>query len=219
MRAVFVGAGSLAVMTAQRLLRRGHDVVMIERDRERIEALADELDCGFLQGDGSKPALLREADPAATDCLFCLTGNDQTNILASLAGRSLGFRRVVQKIDDPEFEHLCIELGLADTIIPARTIGRYLADMFEGRDHMEILALVKDEARVFSFVATAADARPVGEIDLPAGSRVMFFYRDERFTLPEADTRLAPGDEVVVVTHSRNLETLQARWRKALKAG
>src|SRR5690606_22548283 len=118
-----------------------------------------------------------------------------------------------------EFEHLCIELGLSGTIIPARTIGCYLSGLFEGRDHMEILALVKDEARAFTFVATAAAARPEGDIDLPAGSRVMFFYRDERFTLPEADTRLAAGDEVVVVTHSRNLEALQARWRKALKAG
>lgn len=54
-------------------------------------------------------ALLREADPSRTDFLFCLTGNDQTNILASLAGRSLGYGRVVPKIDDPEFEHLCIE--------------------------------------------------------------------------------------------------------------
>lgn len=212
MRAVFVGAGSLAVMTARRLLKRGHEVVMIECDEERIKALAEELDCGFLHGDGSKPALLREADPSKTDFLFCLTGNDQTNILASLAGRSLGYRRVVPKIDDPEFEHLCIELGLQDAIIPARTTGRYLADMFEGRDHMEIIALVKDEARVFSLVAHEADEKPISELDLPQDSRVMFLYRDEKFMLPEPDSRLKRGDEVMIITHSRNIETLHERW-------
>lgn len=213
MRAVFVGASTLAVTAARRLLAGGHEVVIVDRDRERIDALSAELDCGFLHGDGSKPALLREADPQGTDGLFCLTGNDQTNILSSLVGRSLGFRRVVTKIEDSEFEHLCLELGLEDIIIPTRTIGRYLFDMFEGRDHMEIIALIKGEARAFSFVARAEDEKPIAELGLPEGCRVMFFYRDERFTLPESDSRLERGDEVMIVTHSRNLEALRARWR------
>lgn len=212
MRAVFVGAGTLSVTTARRLIKRGHEVVVIDRDKARIEALSAELDCGFLHGDGSTPALLREADPKLTDVLFCLTGNDQTNILASLAGRSLGFARVVTRIDDAEFEHLSLELGLEDIVIPSRSIARYLADLFEGRDHLEIIALIKGEARVFSFVAREEDEKPIAELDLPDDSRVMFFYRDERFTLPEPKTRLRRGDEVMIVTHSRNLETLHARW-------
>ncbi len=212
MRAVFVGTGALAVTTARRLLHSGHEVVLIERDKARIDALSAELDCGFLHGDGSTPALLREADPGLTAVLFCLTGNDQTNILASLAGRSLGFARVVTRIDDPEFEHLGLELGLEDIVIPSRAISRYLADMFEGRDHLEILALIKGDARVFSFVAGEDDEKPIAELALPSDSRVMFFYRDEQFTLPAPDTRLRRGDEVMVVTHRRNLEALHARW-------
>ncbi|NIP73320.1 MAG: TrkA family potassium uptake protein [Gammaproteobacteria bacterium] len=212
MRAVFVGAGSLTVMTVPILLRRGHETVIIERDRPRIEALSQELDCGFLHGDGSKPALLSEADPERTDVLFCLTGNDQSNILASLVGRSLGFKRVVTKIEDPEYEHICLELGLKDAIVPAATIGRYLADMFEGQDLLELSATIKEEARVFSFVARDEDAVAVSELNLPAQSRAMFLYRDGAFTLAEEDTRLKPGDEVVVITHSKNLPKLQERW-------
>lgn len=212
MRAVFVGAGSLTVMTVPILLRRGHEAVIIERDRACIEALSQELDCGFLHGDGSKPALLREADPERTDILFCLTGNDQSNILASLVGRSLGFKRVVTKIEDPEYEHICLELGLKDAIVPAATIGRYLADMFEGQDLLELSATIKEEARVFSFVAHDEDAVGVSELDLPDQSRAMFLYRDGAFTLVEEDTRLKPGDEVVVITHSKNLPKLQERW-------
>ncbi len=212
MRAVFVGAGPLAVMTVRLLLDRGHEAVMIECDKKRIENLSEELDCGFLHGDGSKPAVLREADPSATDVLFCLTGNDQTNILASLVGRSAGFPRVVTKIDDPEFEHLCLELGLEYVIIPSRTIGRYLADMFEGRDHMELIATVKGDARVFSFVAGEDDEKPVEELELPEKSRVMFLYRDDKFTLPQPDTQLQKQDEVVIVTHRKHLDALRERW-------
>jgi trk system potassium uptake protein TrkA len=199
-------------MTARLLLKRGHEVVIVERDKEQIEALSDELDCGFLHGDGSKPAILRETDPAQTDVLFCLTGNDQANIIASLVGRSLEFARVVTKIEDPEFEHICIELGLEDTIIPARTIGRHLADMFEGQDPLELSTMIRDEARAFSFVARAEDEVAVERLDLPEPSRIVCIYRDDKFIAPDQDTKLKAGDEVVVVTHRKNLPALQERW-------
>jgi trk system potassium uptake protein TrkA len=214
MKAVFVGGGVLTVNAARLLLKSGHEVVIVELDKARIEALSDELPCGYVQGDGSKPAILRETDPAHTDFLFCLTGNDQTNIIAGMVGRSLGFARVVTKIEDPEFEHICLELGLEDTIMPALTIGRYLADMLEGRDLLELSAMIRDEARVFSFVAQESDAGPVSALELPADSRVICLYRQNRFMLAEEDTALKIDDEVVVLTHRRHLAELHARWAK-----
>jgi trk system potassium uptake protein TrkA len=208
MRAVFVGASALAVMTARSLLKRKHEVVIIERDRERIDTLTTELDCGFLHGDGSKPAVLREADPEQTDVLFCLTDNDQSNIIASLVGRSLGFARVVTRIEDPAFEHICIELGLTDTIIPARTIGRYLADMFEGLDLLELSSMIKDEARVFSFVVHEQLAGPIEQLALPKESRVVCLYRGGKFMLPDGEMPLEIGDEVLLITHRKNLAAL-----------
>jgi trk system potassium uptake protein TrkA len=60
MRVVFIGASSLAVLTAKLMRERGDEVVIIEHDKDHIDALTEELDCGFLHGDGSKPAILRE---------------------------------------------------------------------------------------------------------------------------------------------------------------
>lgn len=132
MRFVFIGAGAVTQHTAELLLKRDHEVVIIEADKERIEQLQEGLDCGFIHGDGGAPDILREADPGRTDVLFCLTGNDQTNIIASLVGRSLGFKRVVTQIKNPQYEHICMELGLKDTIVPARTIALFLADLSVG---------------------------------------------------------------------------------------
>ncbi|NIX59635.1 MAG: TrkA family potassium uptake protein, partial [candidate division Zixibacteria bacterium] len=100
----------------------------------------------------SKPAILKETGPADVDFLFCLTGNDQVNILASLVGRSLGFARVVTKIIDFELEHICAELDLHDIIVPTQTISRYLADMVAGLDTLELSSIIKNNARVFSFL-------------------------------------------------------------------
>lgn len=216
MRAVMIGAGSLTLMAARLLLKHGHDVIIIDSDKMRLDGLASELDCGILYGDGSKPAILREADPEHTDLLFCLTGNDQTNILASLVGRSLGFERIVTRIEDPELEHICIELGLENTIIPARTIGRFLADLFEGRDPLELSTLIRDEARVFSFVARESDAGELRQLELPDQSRVICIYRNSSLIIPEAEEKIRDNDEVVIITHRKNLPQLKERWSTAL---
>ena len=209
MRVVFIGAGTLTLMTARFLLKRGHDVVIIERDKAIAQELPQQLDCGILLGDGSKPAILREADPENTDILLCLASSDQANIIAALVGRSLGFKRVVAKIDDPEFEHICLELGLEDTIIPSRTIGRHLADLCEGPDPLELSTMIRDEARVLSFVVHEAQQGSVADLALPKQSRVVCIYRGNRFVLPGDDFRLKTDDEVVLITHRDSFDEVK----------
>ena len=208
MRTVFLGAGSLALMTVQALLNKGHEVIIIEQDKALIEVLSNEFSCGLIHGDGSKPAILRETNPTEVDYLFCLTGNDQVNIITSLVGRSLGFKRIITKIEDPEFEHICIELGLNDTIIPDQTIGRYLADMIEGQDLLALSAIIKEEARVFSFVIHQEHEEFMNSVQLPDECRVICLYRNRKFIIPDVDFVFKTEDEVIILTHSRNLPWL-----------
>ena len=133
MRTVFIGAGEISIETAKALVKKGYEVIIIETDKAKIDELSEEMDCSFLQGDGSRPDILREVNPEKTDILFCLTDSDQANVLASLLGRSLGLKRVVTSIRDGQFEGICRELELEDTIIPSRTISRYLQDMVAGK--------------------------------------------------------------------------------------
>jgi trk system potassium uptake protein TrkA len=215
MRTVFIGASTLSIATARILLAQGHEVVLIEQDKAIIDALSGDLQCGFVVGDGSKPAVLREVDPARSDFLLCLTDSDEANILASLVGRSLGFKRVVTKIDDAELEHVCLELGLRDTIIPARAMGRYLAEVVEGQSPLELSGMIKGDARLFSFVAGDAEEIGVTELGLPAHSRVICLYRGGKFMLADTDTALRKGDEVVVLTARRDVPELRKRWEPA----
>jgi trk system potassium uptake protein TrkA len=212
MRFVFIGSSGLSIMTARSLVEQKHEVVVIERNKERIEELTGQLDCGFLHGDGGTPAILKESDPEHTDFLFSLTGNDQTNIISGLIGRSLGFRNVVVKIEDPSYEHICAELGLENAIIPTRTISRFLSDMVQGMDIMEISTMIKDQARFFSFVANSEQEQEIARLDLPGNARVICYYREGKFELAEPGSRLKKGDEVVILTHREGIAELKKRF-------
>jgi trk system potassium uptake protein TrkA len=212
MRVVFVGTSELTRRTAHLFIDSEHEVVIIEPDRQVIADLQPTMDCGFLHGDGSKPAVMREAGPKQTDMLFCLTNDDHTNMIASLVGRSLGFPRVVTRIEDPELETICQELGLDDTIIPSLTISRYLADMAQGLNILELSTAIKNEARFFAFVLDDASIHRVLDLNLPAEAKVVCLYREGKFQLADEESKLHKKDEVVILTHSKNLLALRERW-------
>ena len=219
MRVVLVGAGDLTIETATLLIDRGHEVVIIEQDKEKIEELDEVLDCSFLHGDGSRPQVLEEAGPENTDFLFCLTENDQHNIIAGLVGRSLGYSQVVVQIYDSDYLNICQELDLENTISPSKTIGRYLADKVSGVDILELSSIIKGEARCLMVEIDKETANQVADLDLPEKARLICFYRDEEFHLADPDSKLKPGDEAIILTHSDHLSDLTDRFRPETSEG
>ena len=212
MRIAFVGAGEVTVMTAKTLIQQKHEVIIIEANRDKIDRLSQELDCSFLHGDGGKPAILLEVGPEQTDMLFCLSDNDQANLIAGLVGRSLGFTRVVTSIEDPDFEEICREVGLEETIVPARMTSRHLQNMVRGLDSVELSTVLKDEGRFFTILMEENDPATVSQLELPEESRVICYYRDDRFNFADEQSTLKAGDEVIILTHSKHLQELKDRW-------
>jgi trk system potassium uptake protein TrkA len=214
MRTAFIGSNSLTVTTAEMLLADGHEVVIVERDRDRIDALAERLDAGFVHGDGTSPDVLRDAEPENTDVLFCLLESDQTNILAALIGRSLGFSRVVPRVNERQFQHIADELGLDDAVLPNQAVANHLRHLLGGEKSLELSSVIRDDAAVFSFVAGDDDAGPVPELDLPGRTSIICLYRNDRFRLPTEVRRIEPGDEIILISAQDQMDALYQRWRE-----
>ena len=124
----------------------------------------------------------------------------------------MGFKRVITSIKDTDLLQLCRELGLEDTIIPVWALSRYLDNMVRGLDHINLSTLLKEDARFFTFTAGEDDATCVSELGLPKDAKVIFYYRDNKFHFADDDTKLHKGDEIVILTHSKNLPDFNERW-------
>lgn len=209
MRSVFVGASSLAIATAKRLLEHGHEVVVIDKDEEKIEELSEELDCGLIHADGSRPSKLEEVGPDDTDYLFCLSDDDRANIIASLVGRELEFARVVTRIEDAEFEPICVHLGLESLIIPEQEIADSLLDMAEGREPTGLSTVLKGGVRFFTFIAEERHEGPVRDLRLPDKTRVIAVTRDDDSKVATEETEIRKDDEIFLITEEENLDALE----------
>jgi len=199
MRIVIIGASRFGIATAQELIDTGHEVVLIDKDGGKLEHLAEELDCGFIEGDGSLPSVLRDAFGDHADALVALTNADDENILAALVGKSVGFDRVVPQIVRQELLAVCEELGLENLITPHATVARSIVRSLE--DHNDAsLDLRRHQAfEVLLYkVGGACAGRTIADLGLPRDARVIALSRGEEERLVENDTRLEEGDGLIV---------------------
>lgn len=212
MRIVLVGASGIAVSAARQMLTAGHEVVVIEEDEAKVELLSEELDCGFVHGDGSRPSVLQQVSPETSDFLFCLTDSDQNNIIAALVGRRQGFERIVVQISDPDYEAICAELEIEETIVPDRETGRALADLVEGTQHVDLKAVVHEGARFFAISIAEEHIGLLSDLGLPEGARACILTRDAKSALVTDDTELRENDELVLAVDDDCMDEIIERF-------
>ena len=60
MKIVIIGAGAVGFQLAKVISQREHDVILIERDLDRMNSVAEDLNCRLVNGNGVSPTVLRE---------------------------------------------------------------------------------------------------------------------------------------------------------------
>lgn len=213
MRIVIVGASRFGIATAEQLGEAGHEVVLVDADGEKLEHLAETLDCGMLEGDGSLPSVQRDAYGDGADALLLLTNVDDVNILAALVGRSVGFPRVVPQIVRRQLLAVCEELGLENLITPHATVARAIVrSLEEGRSSALDLSAHSGFDVLGYRVGAEQDGCTVAELDLPAGARAIAVTREDENILLTETTRLARGDTLIAAVAGKAQEEMDARF-------
>lgn len=207
MHITILGASRFGVATAKHLIEEGHEAILIDKDKERLEALADELDCGMIHGDGTLPSTLRDAFGDGSDALIALTNQDDVNILASVVGRSIGYDRVIPQIVRPELLSVVEELDLDDTITPHESVAQSIVSSLSQHSEMETDMTLHRELRIVSHrISDALAGRTVGKLDLPKGSRAIALVRDKTERLIEPRLKLRERDSLMLIVPSDRLE-------------
>ncbi|MEM6438974.1 MAG: TrkA family potassium uptake protein [Pseudomonadota bacterium] len=210
MKIVIVGATSLGARTARKLVEAGHDVVVIDSDRARLDVVAEGLDCGFLQGDGTHPSVLRNAAGDGADALLALTRHDETNILSALAARSLGYGKVAPKVDNHELGPVCLELGLEDAVFAEETLSSSFVDRVGSRSSsLAEMTLGKDWSLI-RVVAREDHAGHSRDLPLPTRARLLTAgAKDAASRLCDGDATVEAGDSLVVLVHADEAQALR----------
>lgn len=86
---VVAGGGRVGRRVADDFVNRGTAVTIIERDAGRIDTGDVDDRVTYLEGDATRPSMLRRAIRDETDVIGALTGDQSTNLAICMAARQL----------------------------------------------------------------------------------------------------------------------------------
>lgn len=213
MRMIIVGGGQAGRSLARVLLERRHEVCLIEKDRARCAALAEDLNAAVFPGDGTNVAVLERAGARNAWCLMAVTGVDQDNLVAAqLAQGHFGTQKVIARVNDPRNAETFRALGIQD-IVSSTEIVVQLIEQEADTAHMHLIAsLHQGKGEILSMTLpfdTAWEGRALKDVAFPKGTLVISLIRGGELTIPNGSTVLRAGDELVAVAEERSREALR----------
>ena len=106
MRVVIAGAGSVGRSIARELLHNGHQVLLIDKDVDDVQA-GRVPNASWLLADACEISSLHEANLADCDVVVAATGDDKANLVVSLLAKTeFGVPRTVARVNNPKNEWL-----------------------------------------------------------------------------------------------------------------
>jgi trk system potassium uptake protein TrkA len=199
-RIVIAGMGRVGLRTAELLDSRGHDVAMIETDPLRVEEVSEAYIGTVVEGDASRPEVLRQAEPGRATAVAALTGHAGTNFAICMLARQLAGVRTVMRADAPgdegygEFvDTLVYPEGLGGRAAANAIVGDAVHTVEEMSGDLELL-------RIRVVEGAPAAGRTLDEVRLPRGSLIVAAEDGDRIGGPE--TVLEPGRRYLVAVES-----------------
>ena len=103
MKIVIVGAGEVGSHLAKVLSREDQDIVLVDKDANRLANLDANYNLMTLCGSPTSFSTMREADVDHCDLFIAVTPYETTNVTACAMAKSIGAKKTVARIDNYEF--------------------------------------------------------------------------------------------------------------------
>jgi trk system potassium uptake protein TrkA len=170
--------------------------------------------------DACEMETLETAGIVSCDAVMAASGDDQANLVFSLLAKTeCGVPRVVARINDPDNEWMFTPAWGVDVAVSApRAIAAGVEDAETVDDIVRLITLRHGQAQVME-VTLATDSAlagtRVGALALPAGAAILTILRARSVIQVQPDTRLQPGDQLLVAAAGHLQTAVRAEFGEA----
>lgn len=206
MQIIIVGGGKTGSYLAPILKGDGSSVVVVENRRRVAEKFQANLpDQRVIVGSGTSPEVLERAGVMGADVVIAATGSDEVNLVVStLAKVEYQVPRVVARVNNPKNSWMFNEsMGVDVGINQADLIARSVQEGLDMEDVFTIMRLGKDDhalVQVEVRPGSGAVGRRVSDLSLPDQTVIIAIDRAGDIIVPNGDTGLCEGDNVLAFT-------------------
>ena len=200
---IVVGAGKVGSHLTKFLLSEGHEVLLIEKEKSKAPGLSTQFQESFLEGNGSRVSVLREAGANRANVLVAVTGADEENLVVCQVAKSV-FKcpRTIARVNNPDNESLFSALGVDATVSATRLIDSLIEEQVEADDMVIPLVTLPGNVEIIEVDLSATSdvvGRKVRDIRFPEGAHYIAMIRKEEVIVPKLDIIFEKGDKVLVL--------------------
>ncbi len=216
MKIIIIGAGEVGFHIAEKLSEQNQDVVIVDKDPQKIKRTTENIDVQALLGSGTSPQLLKDSGIKEADLLVAATNSDEVNLISCLLARNLNKYMVkVARVKNQEY----IEetdlfskdlLGIDQIINPQSVMVKTILNLMRVQGASEVIDFVEGRVKLIGF--TVSNASPfagrklVSLKDLEENLLIGAIVRKNQVLIPRGEDIIKTNDLVYVVVSNDKLE-------------
>lgn len=219
---IIAGAGEVGRHTAAVLAASNHQITLLDRQADKLETIAENLDARTLVGLATRADALVEAGADRADLFVAATDSDEINLLAASIAKGLGTKKTIARVHHSVYHerrgmdyarHLHIDRLICPEYLTSLVIAGVLRDpAMQAIEHFARGRIVMERIEISEQAEVVG--KSLKELSLPAGIRIGTVSREGRSIVPTGDTVLGAGDQIAVVGETGVLDKLLPMFRK-----
>jgi len=209
MHIIIVGAGEVGYQIAKFLAAENIDVIVIDKDMEKLKRISEELDVAVIEAEGGDPTALKEAGADKANMILAVTNSDETNMIACLLAKAMfNIPRKIARIRNPDYffnkellgkNNLDIDPAINPELEVAKAIVRLLEIPFATTVEDFEDGLIK----VIGFKVPEKKSivgLPLKELKSKINKKFLvgIIERDEQIFIPSGDNKIKAGDIIYI---------------------
>lgn len=207
-----IGMGRFGTSLATTLYEMGHDVLIIDKDEEKIEDIIDKVTYG-VQADATDDKALKDAGLKNVDvAIISIASNLQASIMATLNAKELGIKHVYAKAQNEQHHKVLSKIGADKVFSPERDMGVRVARSLASDNIFELIELDSDHSIVEIRALKNWTNKSLAEMDFRAkfGINIMAIKRNKDLNIsPMAKDIIEENDILLIVGDNAAIEKLK----------
>ncbi|RKX58751.1 MAG: Trk system potassium transporter TrkA, partial [Thermodesulfobacteriota bacterium] len=228
MRTIIIGAGEVGYQVAKYLAIEGVEVVLIDKDGNKLKKIAEELDVGVIEAEGGDPNALKKAGADNADLLLAVTNSDETNMIACLLAKSMfNVKKKIARIRNPDYyfnkillskENLDIDSVINPELEAANAIIRLLEIPFAS----EVLEFERGKVLIIAYKIPENSyliGKKLKELrsSIKRDFIIGIIVRDEEVIIPRGEDYIKQGDLIYLLVKKEDINEIAKIFGEAEK--
>ena len=206
-----IGLGRFGTALALELVKAGKDVVVLEIDESKLNAVKDIIEHIYPVDEITQDILIDSGISHCGTVIVCIGKDIESNILVTLNVLELGVPRVIAKANSDDHGRVLKKIG-AEVIYPEVEMGVRLAKSLVTLRTLDFLELDEDISISEILLSKHFDNKTVDQLNFRKRFKlnIIAITHEEKTEVDiSPDTLLFTNDEIVVIGRNEDLKQFQ----------